>query len=297
MTKIFGDIMQIVKVGDIKIGEGNKLALIAGPCVIESESIVMDTAEQVKKIADKLDIPLIFKSSFLKDNRSSSQTYQGAGRDVGLKILQRVKDTFQVPVLSDIHDMHDAEAMAEVLDVIQVPAFLSMQTSLLLAVAKTGKVINVKKGQFLAATDMQTAINKITGEGNSQILLTERGAFFGYHNLVVDMKNLKDMRDLGYPVVYDPTHAVRKYGVSSSDRSGGAKEYIFSLTRAGMAVGVDALFIETHPDCDTALCDAASMLPIQKLEELLKQAIAIDKLVKPHIKNDEIGIYDYKLIV
>lgn len=286
--------MQIVQVGDIKIGEGNKLALIAGPCVIESESIVMQTAEMIKKITDKLNLPLIFKSSFLKDNRSSSQSYQGAGRDEGLKILQKVKDTFKIPVLSDIHDMHDAEALAEVLDVIQVPAFLSMQTSLLLAVAKTGKVINVKKGQFLAATDMQTAINKIIGEGNKQILLTERGAFFGYHNLVVDMRNLKDMRGLGYPVVYDPTHAVRKYGVSSSDKSGGAKEYIFGLTRAGMAVGVDALFIETHPDCDNALCDAASMLPIQKLEDLLKQALAIDELVKPHIKNDEVGIYDYK---
>ena len=286
--------MQIVQVRDIKIGQGNKLALIAGPCVIESESIVMQTAEQVKKITDRLNMPLIFKSSFLKDNRSSSQTYQGAGLDEGLKILQKVKDTFGIPVLSDIHDFHDAEACAEVLDVIQVPAFLSMQTTLLLAVAKTGKVINVKKGQFLAATDMQTAINKITGEGNNQILLTERGTFFGYHNLIVDMRNLKSMRDLGFPVIYDPTHSIRKYGVSSSDKRGGAKEFIFGLTRAGVATGVDALFIETHPDCDSALCDAASMLPLQKLEELLKQAIAIDQLIKPVMDDDETGIYDYK---
>jgi len=286
--------MPIVQVHNINIGPGHKLALIAGPCVIESEAIVMQTAEQIKTITDRLKMPLIFKSSFLKDNRSSSQTYQGAGLEEGLKILQKVKETFGIPVLSDIHDPHDAAACAEVLDVIQIPAFLSMQTTLLLAVARTGRVINVKKGQFLAASDMQTAINKITGEGNQQILLTERGTFFGYHNLIVDMRNLKTMRDLGYPVVYDPTHAIRKYGVSSSDKRGGAKEFIFSLTRAGVAVGIDALFIEAHPDCDSALCDAASMLPLQKLEELLKQAIAIDELIKPQLPKDEAGLYDYK---
>jgi 2-dehydro-3-deoxyphosphooctonate aldolase (KDO 8-P synthase) len=169
-----------------------------------------------------------------------------------------------------------------------------MQTTLLLAVAKTQKVINVKKGQFLAASDMETAISKITGEGNHQILLTDRGTFFGYHNLIMDMRNLKIMRDLGYPVVLDPTHAIRKYGVSSSDKRGGAKEFIFGLTRAGVAAGVDAIFIETHPDCDSALCDAASMLPVQKLEELLGQAKAIDELVKPRLKFDESGLYDYK---
>ncbi|APF18741.1 3-deoxy-8-phosphooctulonate synthase [Caldithrix abyssi] len=286
--------MKIIDVAGIKIGPGHPLALIAGPCVIESEDIVLKTAEQVKAIADRLDMPLIFKSSYLKDNRSSAESYQGPGLEKGLKILQKVKDTFGIPVLSDIHDAHDAEACAEVLDVIQVPAFLSMQTTLLLAVARTGKVINVKKGQFLAASDMQTAINKITGQGNDRILLTERGTFFGYHNLIVDMRNLKIMRDLGYPVVLDPTHAIRKYGVSSSDPRGGAKEFIFGLTRAGVAAGVDALFIETHPDCDGALCDAASMLPLQKLEELLKQAKAIDELIKPHLPFDETGLYDYK---
>ena len=286
--------MQIVQVGDIKIGEGCPLALIAGPCVIESEKIVMDTAERIKTITDRLDMPFIFKSSYLKDNRSSAESYQGSGIEEGLRILQKVKETFNIPVLSDIHNLHDAQACAEVLDVIQIPAFLSMQTSLLLAVAKTKKVINVKKGQFLAAGDMQTAINKITGEGNNQILLTERGAFFGYHNLIMDMRNLKVMRDLGYPVVLDSTHAIRKYGVSSSDRRGGAKEFIFSLTRAGVAAGVDAVFIESHPDCNNALCDAASMLPLQRLEDLLKQVIAIDKLVKPQLEFDEVGLYDYK---
>jgi len=286
--------MQTVQVGNIKIGEGQPLALIAGPCVIESETVVMKTAEAVKKIADQLKIPLIFKSSYSKDNRSTSTSFQGAGLDDGLRILEKVRDTFGLPVLSDIHDMHDAQACGQVLDVIQIPAFLSMQTSLLLEVARTGRVINVKKGQFLAASDMQTAIGKITGEGNKQILLTERGTFFGYHNLIVDIRNLKTMRDLGYPVIFDPTHAIRKYGVSSSDRSGGAKEFIFSLTRAGVAAGIDALFIETHPDCNNALCDAASMLPLQKLKELLEQALAIDAIIKPRMKNDESGLYDYQ---
>lgn len=286
--------MQTVQINQIKIGNGQPLALIAGPCVIESRDIVMQSAEQIKIICERLDIPLIFKSSFLKDNRSSADTYQGAGLEEGLKILQEVKETFELPVLSDIHDQHDAQACAEVLDVIQIPAFLSMQTSLILAVAKTGRVVNVKKGQFLAASDMQTAIKKITGVGNNKILLTERGSFFGYHNLIVDMRNLKIMRDLGYPVVYDPTHAIRKYGVSSSDRRGGAKEFIFGLTRAGVATGVDALFIESHPDCDNALCDAASMLPLQKLESLLKQAKALNEIAKANIGEDETGIYDYK---
>ncbi|MGD9486703.1 MAG: 3-deoxy-8-phosphooctulonate synthase [Calditrichaceae bacterium] len=283
--------MQIVQVGNIKIGKGQPLALIAGPCVIESEKIVMETAEQIKTIADRIGMPLIFKSSFLKDNRSSADTYQGPGTEEGLKILQKVKDTFGVPVLSDIHDLHDAAACAEVLDVIQIPAFLSMQTSLLLEVARTGKVINVKKGQFLAASDMQTAINKISGEGNNQILLTDRGTFFGYHNLIMDMRNLKIMRSLGYPVVLDPTHAIRKYGVSSSDPRGGAKEFIFGLSRAGVAAGVDAIFIESHPDCNNALCDAASMLPLQRLEDLLKQVKAIDELIKPNLDNDDQGLY------
>jgi 2-dehydro-3-deoxyphosphooctonate aldolase (KDO 8-P synthase) len=289
-----GEKMKNIKIGNIEIGEGKPLVLIGGPCVIESEGVVLKIAEDIKKIADKLNMPFIFKSSYLKDNRSSAESYQGIGLEKGMKILQKVKDTFGIPVISDIHDQHDAEACAEVLDIIQIPAFLSMQTSLLLAVAKTGVAINVKKGQFLAASDMKTAIEKITGQGNDKIMLTDRGTFFGYHSLVLDMRNLKVMRDLGYPVILDPTHSVRKYGVSSSDRSGGAKEFIFPLTRAGVAAGVDGIFIETHHDCDSALCDAASMLPLQKLEELLMQAKAIDEMVKPHLKNDEKGMYDYK---
>ncbi len=282
--------MQTVNVGNIKIGEDRPLALIAGPCVIESEKIVLDTAERIKTIADKLGFPFILKSSYLKDNRSSAKSYQGPGLKEGLRILRKAKDELGVPVLSDIHDMHDAEACGEVLDVIQIPAYLSMQTGLTLAVAKTGRVVNVKKGQFLDPSDMKNVINKIEGEGNKNILLTDRGTFFGYHNLVLDMRNLKVMRDLGYPVVLDPTHSIRKYGVSSSDKRGGAKEFIFGLTRAGVAAGVDAVFIETHPDCDNALCDAASMLPLQRLEALLEQVKAIDAVVKPHLADDELGL-------
>ena len=282
--------MHIVDVSGIKIGGENPLALIAGPCVIETEAIVMQTAEQIKRITDKLNIPLIFKSSYLKDNRSSAKTYQGPGVEKGLKILQKVKEQFKIPVLSDIHDMHDAQACGEVLDIIQIPAYLSMQTGLTLAVAKTGKVVNIKKGQFLHPSDMQNVINKIEGEGNNKIILTDRGTFFGYHNLVLDMRNLKVMRDLGYPVMLDPTHAIRKYGVSSSDKRGGAKEFIFTLSRAGTAAGIDAIFIETHPDCDNALCDAASMLPIQRLEALLTQVKNIDELVKKELQFDEEGL-------
>jgi 2-dehydro-3-deoxyphosphooctonate aldolase (KDO 8-P synthase) len=282
--------MKSVEIGNITIGDGHPLVLIAGPCVIESEEIVLSTAEEIKKITDRLNISFIFKSSYLKDNRSSAETYQGPGLEKGLAILQKVKDETGLPVLSDIHNQHDAKACAEVLDVIQIPAYLSMQTALTLAVAKTGKAVNVKKGQFLHPDDMQNVVDKIEGAGNQNILLTDRGTFFGYHNLVLDMRNLKIMRDLGYPVILDPTHAIRKYGVSSSDKRGGAKEFIFSLSRAGTAAGIDAIFIETHPDCDNALCDAASMLPLQRLEDLLIQVKAIDELVKPYLSDDERGL-------
>ncbi len=282
--------MKVVEVGNIKIGETHPLALIAGPCVIESADIVLKTAEEIKQIADRLGFPFIFKSSYLKDNRSSVETYQGPGLDEGLKILDQVKQKIGVPVLSDIHDAHDAEACGQVLDVIQIPAYLSMQSSLALAVAKTGKVVNIKKGQFLHPADIMHVINKMKTVGNDNVLLTDRGTFFGYHNLVLDMRNLKVMRDLGYPVVLDPTHSIRKYGVSSSDKRGGAKEFIFSLSRAGVATGVDAIFIEAHPDCDNALCDAASMLPLQRLEALLRQVKQIDEIVKPILAEDEVGL-------
>jgi len=272
--------MQTVHVGSIPIGEGHPLVLIAGPCVIESEGLVLRVAEAVRKIAEKLHIPYIFKSSYLKDNRSSSKSYQGSGLEEGLRILQKVKDEVGIPVLSDIHDQHDAAAAAEVLDVIQIPAYLSMQTGLTLAVARTGKVVNIKKGQFLDPFDVKNIIGKIEGEGNKNILLTERGSCFGYHNLVVDMRSFKIMRDLGYPVVFDPTHAIRVYGISSSDPRGGAPQFVPSLSRAAVAAGIDAIFIETHPDCENAFCDAASMWPLHYLERLLVQLKAIEGVVR-----------------
>lgn len=272
--------MQDIQVGSIPIGVDHPLALIAGPCMIESEEIVLRTAEKIRQIADRLQMPFIFKSSYLKDNRSSSKTYQGPGLEKGLEILQKVKNTFDIPVLSDVHDQHDVKAATEVLDVIQIPAYLSMQTSLTLAVARTGRVVNVKKGQFLDPHDVKNIIGKIEGEGNRQILLTERGSCFGYHNLVVDMRSFSIMRGLGYPVVFDPTHAIRVYGISSSDPKGGTPGFVPAISRAAVAAGIDAIFIETHPDCRNALCDAASMWPLDLLESLLQQLHSIDELVR-----------------
>ena len=272
--------MKTVNIGNIKIGADQPLVLIAGPCVIESEEIVLQTANGIKQIADKLDMPFIFKSSFTKDNRSSSSSYQGPGLEKGLAVLDKVKKEFAVPVLSDIHSEVQAAPAAEVLDVIQIPAYLSMQTSLTLAAARTGKAINVKKGQFLDPHDMKNVINKIEGEGNKNILLTDRGTFFGYHNLVLDMRSLPIMRSLGYPVVIDPTHSIRAYGVSSSDPAGGHPEFVPALSRAAIASGCEAIFIETHPNCAEALCDAASMWPLQKLENLVVQVKRIDELRK-----------------
>ncbi len=276
--------MHTVHVGSISIGENHPLALIAGPCMIESEEIVLRTAERIQQIAQPLEMPFIFKSSYLKDNRSSSKTYQGPGLEEGLKILQKVKDQFGVPVLSDVHDQHDVEAAAEVLDVIQIPAYLSMQTGLTLAVARAGRVVNVKKGQFLDPHDVKNIIGKIEGEGNHHILLTERGSCFGYHNLIVDMRSFRIMRGLGYPVVFDPTHAIRVYGISSSDPKGGTPGFVPALSRGAVAAGIDAIFIETHPDCRNALCDAASMWPLDLLKPLLEQLQSIDVLVRKQKK-------------
>jgi 2-dehydro-3-deoxyphosphooctonate aldolase (KDO 8-P synthase) len=276
--------MRKVNVGSIPVGENHPLVLIAGPCVIESEDLVLKTAEEVQLISKKAGFPFIFKSSYLKDNRSSSKSYQGPGLDEGLRILQKVKEEIGIPVLSDVHEPKDVQTAAEVLDVIQIPAYLSMQTSLTVAVAKTGKVVNVKKGQFLDPSDVKNIIGKIEEEGNQQILLTERGTCFGYHNLVVDMRSFQIMRNLGYPVIFDPTHAIRIYGISSSDPKGGAPQFVPSLSKAGVAAGIDAIFIETHPDCANALCDAASMWPLQHLEKLINQLKPIDELVRKQEK-------------
>ncbi len=264
--------------GRIEAGIGRPLVLVAGPCVIESEQSALEIAADIKSIADRLSMPFIFKSSYLKDNRSRLDYYRGPGLEEGLRILARVRREVGVPVLTDVHDVAGAVAAGEVLDVIQIPAYLSMQTSLTEAVATTGKVVNVKKGQFLAPSDMGNIISKIEGRGNTDIILTERGTVHGYHNLVVDMRALPILRDFGYPVMFDVTHAVRIYGLPSADPRGGQPRFIAPLARAGVAAGVDLIFIETHPDCANALCDAASMLPLAQLEELLRVLQRIHEL-------------------
>ncbi|MEO0238732.1 MAG: 3-deoxy-8-phosphooctulonate synthase [candidate division WOR-3 bacterium] len=277
---------KVIEVGNVKIGGNNPIVLIAGPCVIESEEITLKTAERIKKITEKLKIPFIFKSSYAKDNRSSVEYYYGPGVEKGIKILEKVKKEFNIPVLSDVHYPDEVPVAAEVLDVIQIPAFLCMQTRLTLEIAKTGKVVNVKKGQFLAPQDIKNVVKKIESTGNTKILLTERGTFFGYHNLIVDMRSMKIMRDTGYPVIFDVTHTVRVYGIPSKDPRGGNPEFIFPLARAGVSIGIDGIFIETHPEPQNALSDASSMLPLNQLESLLIQIKRIDEMVKEFLRED-----------
>ena len=275
--------MKIVHVDSIPIGGENPLVLIAGPCVIEGASTVLRIGGKITAIADKFGMPLIFKSSYLKDNRSSAETYQGPGVDEGIKILQKVKDELGIPVVSDVHGVEEISTAAEVLDVIQIPAYLSMQTSIVVAAGKTGKVINVKKGQFLHPLDMGNVIGKLEYAGNRNILLTERGSSFGYRSLVADMRSLPLMRSLGYPVVFDPTHSIRNYGIPSSDPRGGNPEMIPFITRAGIAAGCYAIFIETHDNLAEAKCDASSMLPLAQLEPLIKTLLEIYAFVIPTI--------------
>jgi 2-dehydro-3-deoxyphosphooctonate aldolase (KDO 8-P synthase) len=269
-----------VKVRDVVIGRGRPLVLISGPCVIEDEDTVMRTAERVREITARLGMPLIFKSSFEKDNRGKRDSYIGPGRDEGLAILARVRERFGVPVLSDVHREADVEAADDALDVLQIPAYLCQQTSLVTAVAETGKPVNIKKGQFLAPETMDSAVSKCHDAGNRRVLLTERGACFGYNRLVSDLRCIPIMQDLGCPVVYDPTHIVRVYGVSSARPEGGEPQFVPVLTRAAVAAGANALFIETHPDRRAAKCDAASMLDLDLLEPLLRQVVALAALVR-----------------
>jgi 2-dehydro-3-deoxyphosphooctonate aldolase (KDO 8-P synthase) len=265
-----------VHIGDVVVGGGAPLTLVAGPCVMESETVVLRIAEKIREVTARLGIPTIFKSSYLKDNRSSAQSFQGLGVDAGLSLLAKVRDSFDMPVLTDVHSVDEARTAADAVDVIQVPAYLCMQTSIVQAAGRTGKPVNVKKGQFIHPQDMRNVIRKLEEVDCRDIILTERGACFGYRNLVVDFRSLPDMRSFGYPVMFDPTHAIRNYGISSSDPTGGSPEYIPALTRAGIAVGCDALFMETHDDLENALCDAASMLPFERLESVLQQVMAVD---------------------
>ncbi|MEM6629472.1 MAG: 3-deoxy-8-phosphooctulonate synthase [Bacteroidota bacterium] len=265
---------KIVRVGQIDCG-ADELFLISGPCVIEDESIMLRTAEHLKKVTEKLGIPLIFKSSFMKDNRSSVDNYVGPGLEKGLKLLERIKKDFGFPLLSDIHFPEQVLPASEVLDIIQIPAYLCMQTTLVVDSAQTGRVINLKHGQFLAPENMVHPVRKIESTGNTQILLTERGYTFGYNDLVVDPRSFYHMRATGYPVIFDVTHSIRKYGIPSKDPKGGAREFLPVLARAGVAAGIDGLFIETHPDPSQALCDAASQLCVFDLEEFIKPLLEI----------------------
>ena len=263
-----------VNVGNIECG-ADELFLISGPCVIENESIMMKVAEELKEITEKLNIPLVYKSSFQKDNRSSVDYYMGPGIDEGLRILEKVKSEFGFPLLTDIHYPDQIKPAAEVVDVIQIPAYLVMQTTLVTKAAKSGSVINLKHGQFLAPENMIKPVQKIEANGNTNIILTERGYTFGYNDLIVDPRSFHHLNETGYPVVFDVTHAIRKYGIPSADPAGGARQYLPVLGRAGVASGVDGLFVETHPCPSEALCDAASQLDITLLEEFLKPLIEI----------------------
>jgi len=271
--------MHHVTIDDFTVGEGRPLAVIAGPCVIESWDLCREVAAQAQAVCRDLGLPFVFKASFDKANRTSAGSFRGGGLDAGLEVLAAIKAEFAVPVLTDIHETWQVRPVAEVVDVLQIPAFLSRQTDLLVAAGESGCVVNVKKGQFLAPWDMKNVVEKVTGTGNNSLLLTERGASFGYNTLVVDMRSLPILRALGYPVVFDATHSVQQPGGQGTS-SGGQREFIPALMRAAVAVGVDALFLEVHPTPEKALSDSATMLPLADLRALLETAVALDRVVK-----------------
>jgi 2-dehydro-3-deoxyphosphooctonate aldolase (KDO 8-P synthase) len=268
-----------IKLGKIVFGGNKPFVLIAGPCVIENKPTVFKIAEKLVKMTDRLKIPFVFKASYDKANRTSVDSFRGLGIEEGLAILADVKKNFDVPVLSDVHCVHELNQAAEVLDIIQIPAFLCRQTNLLVAAAKTGKIVNVKKGQFLAPWDMKAVVKKLESTGNKKILLAERGVSFGYNNLVTDFRSLAIMRDLGYPVVFDASHSVQQPG-GLGETSGGKSEFIPLLARCAIAAGCDAIFTETHVDPSKALSDGPNMIALEKLEELLKVLKEIDRVVK-----------------
>ncbi|HPN29603.1 MAG TPA: 3-deoxy-8-phosphooctulonate synthase [bacterium] len=268
-----------VKAGNVLFSNNIPVKLIAGPCVIENEKLIFKTAEFLKELCLKLKIDFVFKSSFDKANRSSIESFRGPGIEKGLKILAKVKDEFDVPILTDIHKEEDADAVSEVADIIQIPAFLCRQTDLIMAASKTGKCVNVKKGQFLAPWDIKNTIAKIESGNNKKILLTERGVCFGYNKWIVDMCSLYEMTKTGYPVIFDVTHSIQTPG-GEGNHSGGVKEYIEVLAKCGTAAGIAGIFLETHPSPENALSDGKNMISLSKLEPLLKKIIEIDSVVK-----------------
>jgi 2-dehydro-3-deoxyphosphooctonate aldolase (KDO 8-P synthase) len=263
----------------ILVGSGQQLLFIGGPCVLESEELAREVAGKMREICDRLGLAYVFKASFDKANRTSLDAYRGPGLDEGLRILQKIRIEFQIPVISDIHDQSQVNAAAEVLDILQIPAFLCRQTDLLVAASITGKPINLKKGQFVSPWDIKNAVNKIRAGGKSQVMLVERGTSFGYNNLVVDMRSLPVMRSFDCPVIYDATHSVQLPG-GAGGSSGGQREFIPPLTRAAVAAGIDGLFMEVHPNPDRALCDGPNSMPLDQVEALLIQIVRIRAAVE-----------------
>lgn len=271
--------MKIIKIGNIKIGGNAPFVLIAGPCVIESLSTTLLIAERLKQITAELNIPFIFKASYDKANRTSVKSYRGPGLKKGLEILSKVKKKFNVPILTDVHCKEDVKEVAKVADIIQIPAFLSRQTDLLIEAAKTKKIVNIKKGQFLAPWDIKRAIEKVQSAGNEKIILTERGFSFGYNNLVVDFRSIPIMKETGFPVVFDATHSVQLPGGKGSS-SGGEREFVSCLAKAAVAVGIDGLFLEVHPNPKKALCDGPNSIKLDGLPEFLRRIKELDRVVK-----------------
>jgi 2-dehydro-3-deoxyphosphooctonate aldolase (KDO 8-P synthase) len=268
-----------IDVAGAKLGGNNPLFIIAGPCVIESEDVVFHTAQRLKEICGRIGLPLLFKSSYDKANRTSLSSFRGPGLEKGLKVLSDVRARFDIPVISDIHSVEDVRYASEVLDVLQIPAFLCRQTDLVLAASNTGKTVNIKKGQFLAPWDIKNIIDKFTSTGNKNLFITERGASFGYNNLVVDYRGIPIMRSFGYPVIFDVTHSLQLPG-GMGKSSGGQREFAEPLAKAAVSVGVDGLFMEVHPEPDKALCDGPNMIKLDEVENLLKICKAIDELLK-----------------
>jgi len=268
-----------IHISDTILGDNNPLFIIAGPCVIESEDVVFHTAQKLKDICSNLGLPLLFKSSYDKANRTSISSFRGPGMEKGLRVLMDVKSKFHVPVISDIHSVEEVKPASEVLDVIQIPAFLCRQTDLLLAVSNTGKPVNVKKGQFLAPWDVKNIIDKFISTGNRDLFITERGTSFGYNNLVVDFRSIPIIRSFGYPIIFDVTHSLQLPG-GMGKASSGQREFAEPLAKAAVAVGVDGLFMEVHPEPEKALCDGPNMIKLHEVENLLKTVRAIDELSK-----------------
>lgn len=274
--------MNKVQVGNFQIGGGEPLVLMAGPCVLESMERCLLIGRTIKEITQRLGIPYVFKASFDKANRSSYHSFRGPGMEKGLEMLKQIKEELQVPVVTDIHESYQAKPVSEVADILQIPAFLSRQTDLLHAAAETGCVVNVKKGQFLSPNDMSNVVDKLHGSGTNRILLTERGASFGYNNLVVDMRSFPIMRSFGYPVIFDGTHSVQIPGGAGTSSSG-KREFVEYLVRAAVGAGVDGLFLEVHDNPEEALSDGPNMVYLDKLEALLKDALAIHEIVSKRV--------------